>query len=276
MKRPGLALVRVVPTIIILSAIAIPALGQSIWLPRDRNHAILLEVLHPSMEYSNPDVASGALFLGGRVRLGGSVDLLGELPYAIFEGTYAEGYWFSQEVSSSMVGNPYLGLEVDLAGPGFFVELGARAPLGADDEYVAPITGVNADRTRFDAFARHTVPIHGVLNFRRVDPSGLSTRLRLGAILAIDTEYRAIEVHAVFAWMIGYEGETVRVGSAISGTSLVSEDSGNVGARTRTQLELHADLGRGTIRPGIEVKLPIDSSARNVPIVLGFSLGASF
>jgi hypothetical protein len=66
------------------------------------------------MEYSDPDLAAGAVFLGGRVRLGGSVDLLAELPYAIFEGIYAEGYWYSQEVSSSMVGNPYLGLEVKL------------------------------------------------------------------------------------------------------------------------------------------------------------------
>ena len=45
---------------------------------------------------------------------------------------------------------------------------------------------------------------------------------------------------------------------------------------TVTQLEVHADLGPWNVRPGLELKMRIGIAAGLVPVVPGFSVGASF
>ena len=258
------------------------ASAQSLWMPRDRPHAILLEALHPSIEYTDPDFGTGAAFLGGRWKFGSQAALVVEAPYARFGGTYYDGnlyyYGFVYGMESATVGNPYLGVEFQDEGSIFFAELGVRAPLVDDGELSAIRTGTLADRGRFDAFVPNEVPIHFAVNLREVAPSGLMLRLRLGAVMNASVGNQSDDVSdffAAFAWQIGYEGTNVRVGTAISGTTQLN-DYGNIGARTRTSFEMHADFGAWTARPGVELKVPIGSVATAVPLVLGLSVGVSF
>jgi hypothetical protein len=138
-----------------------PAEAQSLWTPRDQKHALLLEGLRPSLERSEPEFPSGAFFLGGRFQLSESAALVVELPYARFEGDFVFGF-FSDPANSSTLGNPYFGVELGPPGSIFFAELGVRAPVTSDEEFVAAFTGVFADPTRFDAFSLHTLPVHAL------------------------------------------------------------------------------------------------------------------
>lgn len=264
-----------------------PAEAQSLWMPRDQNHSLLLEALHPSIERSETDFPTGTIFLGGRFRLSEIAAIVVEVPYARFEGRFPFEF-FSDPWSGSTIGNPYIGAELGPAGSIFFAELGARAPLTNEDEFIAAFTGLYADASRLDAFAVNSVPIHAVFNLRHVSPSGLSTRLRFGPVITIPTEtyggslltFETVsdetELYAVYAWQIGYEGASLRAGGAITGNALVTGESGNVGARTTNQLEVHADFGHWTIRPGVDVRLPLGSLASVVPVILGVSVGAGF
>ena len=264
-----------------------PAGAQSLWMPRDQKHALLLEGLRPSLESSEPEFPSGAFFLGGRLRLSETAALVVELPYARFEGNFVFGL-ADFETNSSTVGNPYVGVELGPPGSIFFAELGVRAPVTSDEEFVAVFTGVFADPTRFDAFSVHTLPVHALFNIRHVSPSGLLTRLRFGPVVAIATEDDAIslvtspfafgetDLFAVYAWQIGYEGTSIRAGGAISGSALVTSDVGNLGTRTTNQLEVHADFGPWTVRPGLDLRVPMGSFANAVPVILGISVGAAF
>jgi hypothetical protein len=267
-----------IPVLAVTFAWLVPsAYAQSIWFPRDRDRAILLEVLHTYFEDVDTDLATGSAFLGGRFALSPSATLVLELPYARVDATI-EGFG-SFDVNSSTVGNPYAGVELRLGESGFFTELGARAPLTSDEEGDAAFTGTYADQSRFDAFVPDYVSLHGVFNLRQVSSSGLLTRLRFGPVVMYPTEdgpFNDTELFAVFAWQIGYEGAALRVGSAISGTSLLTEDGPPLGRRTVTQFEFHADFGSGTIRPGVDLKLPIGSAASTVPVVYGISLAAAF
>jgi len=237
----------------------------------------MLEMLHPSQEGTNPDFATGAAFLDTRFLLGQGASFVMEFPYARFEGSISDlGHPY--EASSHTPGNPYLGFEFHPPGHAFFTELGARVPFADRDELVAAITGAYADMTRFDAFSPYDVPVHVLFNFRQVSSQALVTRLRLGTVLAFPRKRYDdnVNVSAVFAWEIGYEGGFVRVGSAISGTSWLSGNDGNVGERTMSQLELHGDVGSSVVRPGLEVNVPFGDRADRVPIVLGASIAASF
>ncbi|HET9253045.1 MAG TPA: hypothetical protein VFP58_13110 [Candidatus Eisenbacteria bacterium] len=265
-----------------------PARAQSIWIPRDKDRGILLEALHPSIEGIDPEFPTGALYLGARIGLGETWALVAELPYAHSEPFIGGGIFLGNFPSSSTIGNPYLGAEVRVS-PDLFVELGARPPLTDDDEGTATLFGASADPSRRLAFAQGTLPVFGypfaydaitaqtLFNIRHVTPGGLVARVRLGPALVLATEGgRDTEVYALYAVQMAYEGRSVRAGGAFSGWSFVSEDQGNLGQRTATQLELHADFGPWTVRPGVDLKMPIGSAAGLVPVILGIAVGASF
>ncbi len=58
----------------------------------------------------------------------------------------------------------------------------------------------------------------------------------------------------------------------MSGRTLVTEDFGNLGERTVSQLELHADFLSGSVRPGLDLRLPLDSLGQYISVVLGGSI----
>lgn len=110
-------------------------------------------------------------------------------------------------------------------------------------------------------------------------PAGLATRLRFGPILAIptsETSYRDLELYAVFAWHVGYEAEKVRIGSGFGGRTWLTNGGYSIGSTTQSQFEIHAEFGAWTVRPGVDLRVPIGSAANSVPAVFGISLGASF
>jgi len=51
---------------------------QSLWIPRDRDQSVLLEILKPGLEYIDEDTFTAAFFLDGRFALGPNVFLVGE------------------------------------------------------------------------------------------------------------------------------------------------------------------------------------------------------
>jgi len=253
--------------------------AQSIWMPRDQDHAVLFEALRPSVERSDQDFLTGTYFLGGRARLSSGLSLVGEIPVSRFNGIFLFGL-VDEEVQSSTIGDVYLGVEVRPS-DSVLLELGGRPPIvdNDGDGVYAAFIGHYTDMTRFDAFLPHTASLHGLVNFRRVDERGLLTRARLGPLLEIpteDTEVRDTELFALYMLQVGYEGRALRAGGAIGGTVLMTEDSGNLGARSANQIELHADFGPGEVRPGIDLKLPLGSVANLIPVVVGISVGASF
>jgi hypothetical protein len=58
----------------------------------------------------------------------------------------------------------------------------------------------------------------------------------------------------------------------MSGMALVTDDSGNLGSRTRNQLEIHADFLPGPIRPGLDLHIPLGNEAELAPAVVGVSV----
>lgn len=253
------------------------AAAQSLWLPRDRDHTVSLEMLHPSLEGFDSDLLSGAFFLAGRVAVSPRIAVVGELPYAKLKGvgygTDIYGNEIFEDFSSSTIGNPYLGIETTIASGPVFIEFGGRPPLASEVDIEAELTGAFADVTRWDAFLPNVASIQAAFNVREVTPSRVEYRLRLSPLLEIPTEgFGEDELYALYSFLIGYHGATVRVGAGMSGRALLTEDYGNLGQRSVNQLELHSDFLSGSIRPALDLRLPLGTLSNSVPLVLGGSL----
>jgi hypothetical protein len=258
-----------------------PAAAQPLWMPRESDHTITLEMLRPNLEDVDAKFLSAAYFLSGRVAVSPTVAVVGELPFSNHKSSYMStdsfGNEILEEVSSATIGNPYLGLEARVASGPVFVEFGARPPLASDEEDEAVITGIYSDATRWAAFLPDFVLVEAAFNVREVTPSKIAYRLRLSPVLAIPTEGGGLdpELFAIYSFLIGYHGSKARIGGGMSGQALVSEDFGNLGQRTVNQLEIHADFLSGSLRPGLDLHLPLDTFANFVPVVLGVSVSLS-
>jgi hypothetical protein len=254
-----------------------PVAAQSLWMQRDADHTIALEMLRPSFEDVDSDLLSGAYFLYGRAALSPQIALVGELPYASHSSDVTTTDFLGNEItehfSSSTIGNPYVGMEARLGSGPVFLELGARPPLASEDEEEAVVTGIFSDVNRFATFLPNAASIQAAVNLREITPSKIAYRVRLSPMLLIPTEGEADpELFALYSFQIGYHGSAARIGGGMSGQALVTEDSGNLGQRTRNQLDIHADFLPGAIRPGLEVHVPLGDEASLVPVVVGVSV----
>jgi len=280
MSRPTLASHALVLVLAVALAGAAPTLAaaQSLWMQRDADHTVAFEFLRPNLDGVDSDVLSGAFFLSGRAALSPRVALVGELPYVSHssstDGTDFLGNPIHVEVSSSTIGNPYVGMEARLGNGPAFLELGARPPLASDEEFEAFVTGFVSDVTRFGTFLPDAASIQAAINLREITPSKLVYRLRLCPTVLIPTgdNNGDTELFAGYSFQIGYHGTVARVGGGMSGAALVTEDSGNLGSRTRNQLEIHADFLPGAIRPGLDLHIPLGTEAELVPVVVGVNV----
>ncbi len=263
-----------------LSTGAKPACGQSRWIPRDGKQAVAIEFLRPTLEAIDAGFFSSAFFVSGRVEASANFAVIGELPYSRHESSQTatdfDGNEITLEESSGTIGNPYLGVEAAPSSSPIFMELGVRLPLVSEDQELAQVTGLFADISRWEAFYSNVISIQTAFNVREVTPSNVEYRLRLSPVLSIPTEGSVDpELFGIYSLQIGYHGRIVRLGTAVSGRLLFTEDFGNLGERSLNQLELHADFGPWAIRPGFDLHLPLGSWGEVVPVVLGASVSWS-
>jgi len=249
--------------------LALPASAQSLWMPRDKERAVLIEVLKPSFDLVDEEFATGAMFVGYRSapQAGASI---------VIEGSFAR-FGF-ESASSFTLGNPYLGVEHAFSSSPLFMEVGVRAPLASVSEDDALAAGLVSDVARWQAFFPKTVPISVALNLRRVSSEGVVYRLRLAPVFTIPTQryYGDPELWVVYSAQLGLERSAVRAGAGFVGRTITTHDYGSFSDRTETQADLHLDFGSGTARPGVDVKIPLGDLNDAVPVVVGVSLGFSF
>jgi hypothetical protein len=260
-----------------------PVAAQSIWIPRDRDLSVTLEAVRPNLEDTNEAAFSTAMALTGRVPIGSRLWFVGEVPYVRIGASATKpspdpyAYSYTPDEGGT-IGNPYLGLEFHSAGP-VFGEFGIRPPLTSSkaQRMDAVELGLVSDFTnRFEAFLPKVFSVHAAVNLREATGSHIAYRLRLAPALTIPTEGATeAELYAIYSWQIGYEGTNARIGSAISGRTLLTEDYANLGARSVTQLEFHGDFGAWPVRPGMSLRLPLGEMGHDVSAIWGFTVSYS-
>lgn len=170
--------------------------AQSIWLNQGRENSFAIEILKPDLENSNfvdYSFLSSAIFLSGRFLLGDNVVLVGELPFAHANQDIAIFNFLTgattQETNEAqtLIGNPYLGLELGNPNSSTFTELGLRLPITPENKSIATEFGISSDFDRFEAFTPDVLTLTGKINSRQKRASQLVTHLRGGPTLLINT-----------------------------------------------------------------------------------------
>ncbi|MFQ5864518.1 MAG: hypothetical protein ACE5IW_04730 [bacterium] len=254
----------------------VPLGAQSIWVDQSSHNSIAIEILKPHLDGDeNFTFISSAWFLSGRFWLGENVVIMGELPLAY--GALDENFGFDED--ETIIGNPYIGLELRKQGSPVYAEIGGRIPLTPDDKFLAPTIGSYSDLDRLEAFASDVITLTAKMNYHQISASNLAFRIRGGPTFWINTGGNGDDSELLldYSAQVGYEGERITVLGGLTGRLLVTEGDLDLGERTFHQLGVAASVGLGTVRPGVHLRFPIDEDSNDlIDFVLGFNLAIEF
>jgi len=257
--------------------------AQSIWLDRSHDRSVGLEIFKPNFKNINDATIttsnSGWVFFPSlRWPLSTKVHFVGELPFAFASAEVKSSRFnINQSRSESVVGNPYLGVEIKGRNSPVFTEIGIRLPISSEKKFLATGTGILADIDRLEAFFPNTLSITGMLNYHHREVSGFALRFRGGPSLLINTDSGSgddTELFIGYSAQAGYESERFSLLGGLTGRANLTEEDADFSERSVHQLGFNASLGLGKVRPGLHFRLPLDEDLKDsLDFVLGFNLG---
>lgn len=262
---------RALPLLALASLAGPAALGaQSLWLDPARDGGFYLEFLRPDIEGYSP--ASGAFHFGLRAPVTRGLTLVGELPAAHGDlRLESNGVEFNGEAVAP--GNPYLGVEIDLPGSGIHLELGGRVSI-VDSVDSATSIGFLADPVdRPEAFLPGVASATGRVHGRWIDAHGLGVLVHGGVTGWLPVDGGESELHATYGARLARVGPAWTALAGLTGRANLSADGRDLGERTLHQFGAAASLSVGPLRPGLELRVPLDENLREaMDWVLGVTL----
>ncbi len=262
---------RAVLTILALAAAAVPAQAQSVWLPSSHGPSISIEGFKPILTEGNRNwtTATTAYFLSGRMPISGSVIATAELPFA-YAGFKRSALGGTGVETSSTLGNPYVGIKLASAASPITADLGVRLPVrkSKESEGMAASVGFLADVDRMEAFAADLLSVGGHLGIRHRDPSGLHLHARGGPIMwfntAKDRPGDDTELFLDYVAQAGYDVGRYAIIGGLSGRTQMTADEGSWSDRSIHHLGVSGSVAFGSVRPGIQVRVPLDDDLDDV------------
>jgi len=241
--------------------------AQSYLMPATPEKGFWLEATHPDVKiFDDLDltVASSAWFLSGRHPVAGRFHGVVEVPFAYGDVDVKGGSGLS---GRTVLGNPYVGAKFALD-ERFTFEAGLRIPVTtADETSFGDVVGVFADVMRMEAFMMDVLPISVAANFRQTLPNGLALRFRGGVTPVIwtgDSDEGDTFTLLDYGAFVQYPVGRARLGGGVAGRWDVTEDDGDFSENSLHHLGVSADYAFGRFRPGINVRVPVDSNYRDV------------
>ena len=244
--------------------LAAPASAQAFWLDHETS-GLSLEVLNPTPEEGDLDLANLAVFATAAVQIGEGALLVLEIPFSRAEG----GVGGSD--TETAVGNPYIGFRT---APGEATGLrwsaGVRIPIASDGNAATGVGLLSSTSDRFEAFIPDLLAV--AVAGRYV--GGLSDIAyvsgRLGAVGDVPTDEGDVDVFLQYGAKSWIESQGLAAGLGLSGRYLLTEPDLTFGDRTLHELGIWAEYAFGSISPGVRVQLPVgDQMSGFVDRVIG-------
>jgi hypothetical protein len=253
--------------------LSMQAVAQPIWTRPYTPNRISVEMLRPTLDTPSADdleTFTGAAFVAGTFLASERVGITAEVPvarYAVDAGTVS--------TSESVLGNPYIGLDITADRTPVLLELGLRLPVLSDTSAAATL-GTLSDADRSDAFAANLLTAQALLNYRLEFWRHYSLRLRGGPQLAVGTsDDAATDLIGRYGLQIWREGERFIWGLGATGRALVTE-SGSFNDRTVHHAGGTFLLNFERAQPGLFVQVPLNSDVSDqVNWVMGVTLSVS-
>lgn len=243
-------------------ATARPAWSQTYHLPATPEKGVWVEAAYADLETLSQSFPSTLWFVSGRLPLTSEIRAVADVPFAHSRMRFSGG----SRASSTVLGNPFLGLE--FARSGLVVETGLRVPLNTiDSESFADVMGVLGDFQRGEAFMDEVVPLSGAVTYEYGLARGASIRGRAGVIGLFytgddeDEEHDALIDYGVLGT---YPVGSARFGLGYYGRWIASEDEGGFQDNSVHHVSLSADMKVRGVRPGVSVRVPVDKAYNDI------------
>lgn len=241
--------------------------AQSLWTNPGAGASLQLEILRPDFRPEELAFggATGAGFVTAHVPLAGAWTLVADLPFSRAAWDAPDGAG-----SSTLVGNPYVGVEWQSAGR-LTAGLGVRAPVGDRDDAdkLGPIlVGISGELERMEAFLPETLGLYAAAAYRAPLSGPLSLRLR-GGTAFLTGDGGSDDLLLGYTGQLRYASGALDARGGLTGRANVTTDDEDAD-RTSHQVVLAADYGIGPVRPGLQLRLPLDGDVRDVT---GFTVG---
>lgn len=251
--------VRWIAVIVLLVAAARPVAAQSLLLTQDDFNYVGFEILKPEFDGdSNTSFLTLAAFATLRYKVQPNLAVVAEIPYARYD---PKQYGSSE----STVGDLYLGLEERAARDGASFEFGVRIPMASEDKGAAETVGIFSDVNRWEAFLPKVFSVVIGANYRYLDADGLGVRLRLAPSLDVPTEGGGdSEVYGLYTVQFIYLGPQAEVTVGLSGRVWITEGALDFGQRSVHQLDAAVSLAGQKVRPGLQLRVPVDEDFQDV------------
>lgn len=257
--------------------VAMPMTGltaQTVWTHTDAPASIELELLRPDFsEELDFSFGTSAGFVTARFPLKGSWGVVADLPFsrAGWDGE-------SGPESSSLVGNPYVGVEWGVSSR-LTTGFGVRIPVGEVDDLsdLAPVlVGIAGEMERLEAFVPQTLGLYATADYRAPLTNGLSLRLRGGPAF-LGGDGGPDDLLLGYTGQLWYGRDRLNVGTGLAGRANLTTDDAEAD-RTAHQVVVAGDYAVGRLRPGLQLRVPLDQAARDVSdytlaVSLGWMLG---
>ncbi|NNE45210.1 MAG: hypothetical protein HKN37_00965 [Rhodothermales bacterium] len=263
MASKGCSLPRKIRNLLIVGAVAsmlVPsAMAQSVHVsPRNFDNAVV-EVVKPRFADGGTSFLTAAYSASYHFGVGptGRVFLTASLPFSHtgFDGSDAE----------TALGNPYLGVTLFSKRDPVVYEFGVRLPVASDNP--GQIAGLFGDYDRFEGYQPDLLSFKTSLIYFPSRSGDWVMFTRISPLLAITTgqtgsEARG-ELYADYSVHFFYYGKAIQGGLGLTGRAIVTED-GSFAERTSHHVGFEIQKDLGSIIPGIQFRLPIDSDIRDV------------
>lgn len=201
---------------LLLSIIALPSQGQTLWSRPYEPNQLAIEGIMPDAE--DTQGLSGATFITGTVSISPNVEFAAELPYARFVSS-VDG-----EPVSTSVGNPFLGLGFSSTSIPFLLQVGTRIPVAPANR--ASRLGSSADVGRTPAFHPEEFSLSGLANTRVQVGRNATLRLRTGLEYATfptpTGDTRARDWRMQYDAQLWREGDRFLTGLTLAGRALLT------------------------------------------------------
>ncbi len=249
--------------------VALPATAQVYLLPAAPEKGVGIEVSHPEFKEFDVTAPTSVTFLSGRMPLNARWSVFADVPFAYAK---VKGGVLDSD-GNSVLGNPMLGVEYRPVA-GWTVDGGVRAPLTtADSESFADVIGFLSDPQRGEAFLEDVVPVSVSTTYHRSLTPEFGLRARGGVTSAIytgDDDEVGTETFLDYGVFGSYHRGIARFGAGMSGRWMATADEGDFSDNSMHQLGLTADALVAGVRPGLSLRVPVNSTYRDV---LSSSLG---
>lgn len=237
-----------------------PVAAQTLLTPPTPEKGLWIDAAYSDFKSSEIGFPSTVWYLSGRLPLTSRISAVADVPFS-----YARVEPLDEDAqTSSVVGNPYLGVEFT-GSPRLRLELGARAPLNtADEESFADVTAFMGDPLRLDAFMEDVLPVSAAATWTQPLTPALSLRLQGGATGLFHTGDETADNDATLDYGVAgsYTAGRARLGLGLAGLWLASADDGDFAENSVHSAGASADFLVGGVRPGISVRVPLDEDVR--------------